>query len=319
MATISKSVSDAITHLKNGEIIGLPTETVYGLAGNAYDTNAILKIFETKKRPSFDPLIVHTSSIERVQGLVKKFPSQALEFGAQNWPGPVTLILSKSNAISDLVTSGLDTVAVRIPNHSKALDVLAGIDFPLAAPSANPFGYVSPTTAQHVNDFLGDSLSFILDGGQTNIGIESTIIDFTVNENPTVLRLGGMTLEEIQKQIADVKVKLHQSSNPTAPGMLDSHYAPKKPLIIGNINELIHNYSGKKIGVISWCKEIESVNPKYQFVLSPNQDLAEASKNIFSVLREIDTMNVDVILAELVPEEHLGRAINDRLRRASHQ
>ncbi len=317
MAIISRNVSEALMHLENGEIIGLPTETVYGLAGNAYDINAILKIFETKKRPSFDPLIVHTNSIEKVHGLVKKFPSQALKFGTQNWPGPVTLILPKSNAIPDLVTSGLDTVAVRIPRHSMALDVLAGVNFPLAAPSANPFGYVSPTTAQHVNDFLGDSLSFILDGGQTSIGIESTIIDFTVNKKPTVLRMGGMTLEEIQEQIADVKLKLYQSSNPTAPGMLDSHYAPRKPLVIGNINELIQHHSGKEIGIISWCQKIVGVNPEHQLVLSPDQDLTEASKNLFSALRKIDTMDVDVILAELLPEKHLGRAINDRLRRAS--
>ncbi len=318
MAKISRDVSEAIEHLKNGEIIGLPTETVYGLAGNAYDVNVVLKIFEAKKRPSFDPLIVHTDSVDKVREFVSEFPSGALEFGYQNWPGPVTLVLPKSSLIPDIVTSGLDTVAVRIPNHPMTLDVLANLDFPVAAPSANPFGYVSPTTAHHVNDSMAAIIPFILDGGPTTIGIESTIIDFST-QIPTILRLGGMSVEDIQLQTGDVRIKLHQGSNPNAPGMLDSHYAPRKPLIIGNISDMVEHHSDKKIGIISWRDRITGINPAYQFILSPTGDFMEASKNLFAVLRKLDSMDVDIIIAELLPDEFLGRAINDRLRRASQR
>ncbi len=317
MAKISENISEAITHLKSGDIIGLPTETVYGLAGNAYNIEAVLNIFKTKERPSFDPLIVHADSIEKVHEFVDEFPHRALEFATQNWPGPVTLILPKKNIIPDLVTSGLNTVAVRIPNHRKTLRVLAALDFPVAAPSANPFGYISPTTAQHVNDQLGNKISFILDGGPTKIGIESTIIDFNFNNEPVILRLGGITLEEIQHKIGRVKLKLNQNPNPASPGLLESHYSPGKPLLVGEMNELLAQNKDRKVGIISWYQNVDQVDPKFQFILSAKRELAEASKNLFSALRKLDTMDVEIILAELVPEEHLGRAINDRLRRAS--
>lgn len=318
MATISRNISEAVERLKNGEIIGLPTETVYGLGGNAYTPGVVLNIFKVKKRPSFDPLIVHTNSIDKVKEFVKAFPDPAMQFAAQNWPGPVTLILPKKDIIPHLATSGLNTVAVRIPNHEMTLEVLEGLDFPVAAPSANPFGYVSPTTAQHVNDQLGESIDFILDGGQTSIGIESTIIDFS-SKNPTVLRLGGMTLEAIQDHIGHVDMKLSQHSNPEAPGMLDSHYAPSTPLVIGEVAELLPKYQNKKVGIISWSQEFSEVKPAYQYILSPNRDLEEASRNLFSALRRLDTSDVEIILAEIMPDEYLGRAINDRLRRASHK
>ena len=294
--------------------MAIPTETVYGLAANALDEKAVLSIFEVKNRPSFDPLIIHTDALEKVKDFVTEIPAQALELAKVFWPGPLTLLLPKKTNIPDMVTSGLDQVAVRIPDHKLTLQLLSQLDFPLAAPSANPFGYISPTEASHVNAQLGDKIPYILDGGPCGVGIESTIIGF-VNGFPTVFRLGGLAVDEIEKVIGKVEVMKHSSSNPQAPGMLKSHYAPRKPFFIKTRSEL--ESAGSDIAVLSFKEKTSSDMVKYQRVLSPKGDLQEAARNLFAYLRELDLLDIKEIWAEKAPESGLGLAINDRLKRAA--
>ncbi len=316
MASIGKDILKASKLLKSGNIVAIPTETVYGLAGNALRDDIVVKIFKAKNRPAFDPLICHISSLEKMAQYVLDIPSEVETLASAFWPGPLTVLLPKKPLIPSLTTSGLDEVAFRIPNHQLTLELLSTLDFPLAAPSANPFGYISPTTAKHVQDQLRDQVPYILDGGDCEVGIESTIIGF-VNGQPTVYRLGGKRIEEIEALIGPVKVHLNQSSNPTAPGMLKSHYAPKKPVLIGNIPELIKEHSDQHIGVISYIDHFPGVDPARQMALSQNRDLNEAARNLFSALRKLDDLPVDIILTEHFPDEGLGKAINDRLTRAS--
>lgn len=317
MAIIGKDIEQAIEILKAGEVIGLPTETVYGLAGNAYNSEAITKIFTVKNRPTFDPLIVHTSSIERVCEFVKEIPEQAQLLAKHFMPGPLTLLLPKKEVISDLVTSGLETVAVRIPNHPLALELLQNLDFPLAAPSANPFGYISPTSAQHVDNQLGDKIKYILDGGECKVGIESSIIGFFDNEI-VVLRKGGLAIEEIEAIVGKVRIEEHSSSNPKAPGMLKSHYAPRTRLLITG-DWLMIEEDTSKIGYLGFDKFNPTIPLENQLLLSPSRDLSEAAKNLFAFMRLLDARGFDKIYTELLPEKGLGRAINDRIKRATTQ
>ncbi len=316
MARIGTDIHEAIRLLKQGEVIGIPTETVYGLAGNAFDVEAVARIFKVKNRPTFDPLIVHTSSLDRLRQFVEEIPPVAEKLAAQFWPGPMTLVLKKKSIISDLVTSGLDTVAVRIPRHPLTLELLESIDFPLAAPSANPFGYVSPTTAAHVSEQLGDKIAYILDGGDCTVGLESTILAFD-NETITVLRLGGYALEDIEKIAGKVHVQTHATSNPAAPGMLESHYAPLTPIVLGDIPVLLNEHKGKRIGVLAFRQDYSGGGDYPCFILSKNGNVDEAATRLFSGLRQLDALHLHIIVSELVPEEGLGRAINDRLRRAA--
>lgn len=308
--------------LEEGNLVAIPTETVYGLAANAMNETAVLQIFKVKNRPTFDPLIVHTNSFEKLAQLVSYVPEKAKILAQHLMPGALTLLLPKKNIIPDLVTSGLQMVAVRIPQHSLALQLLESLDFPLAAPSANPFGYISPTTAQHVAAQLGSKIPYILDGGECVIGLESTIVGFE-NEQVTVFRKGGVSIESIEKLIGRVQIQEHSSSNPQAPGMLKSHYAPKTPFFLGNIADLLakHGQKYEKIAVLSFAishqKEISSRVFVAQEVLSLNQNFSEAARNLFAAMRRLDSLEVDAIFAELLPEKDLGRAINDRLRRAA--
>jgi L-threonylcarbamoyladenylate synthase len=313
MAIISSDISRAVELLKRGELVSIPTETVYGLAANALNDDAVTKIFEVKNRPSFDPLIVHIHSITEMEKYVSHIPDKALQLTQRFWPGPLTLVLPKKKVIPDLVTAGLDTVGIRVPSHPLTLQLLNEIDFPLAAPSANPFGYVSPTTANHVNDQLGNRIPFILDGGPCTVGLESTIVGFE-GDVAVVHRLGGLPVEEIESVVGTVKLSLNASSNPVAPGQLSSHYAPRKKVVIGNLKELILKYYGGQIGILSFR---DSYHGRHSFKLSEEGSLNEAARNIFGMLRILDESGADVILAELVPDEGLGRAINDRLKRAA--
>ncbi|MFN3487609.1 MAG: L-threonylcarbamoyladenylate synthase [Emticicia sp.] len=317
MAIIGKDIEHAIEVLKAGDVIGLPTETVYGLAGNAYNTEAITKIFTVKNRPTFDPLIVHTSNIERVHEFVKEIPEQAQLLAKHFMPGPLTLLLPKKEVISDLVTSGLETVAVRIPNHPLALELLQNLDFPLAAPSANPFGYISPTSAQHVDNQLGDKIKYILDGGECKVGIESSIIGF-FNDEIVVLRKGGLAIEEIEAIVGKVRIEEHSSSNPKAPGMLKSHYAPRTRLLVTR-DLLLAKADTRKIGYLGFDKFNPSIPQENQLLLSPSGNLGEAAKNLFAYMRLLDSRGFDKIYTELLPEKGLGRAINDRIKRATTQ
>ena len=318
MAEIGNDIAKAKAFLEKGELVGIPTETVYGLAGNALDPDAVTKIFSTKNRPEFDPLIIHTSSIERVLEFVVEIPEVLRQLGEKFWPGPLTLLLPKKEIVPDLVTSGLDLVAVRIPDHPLTNELLKVLEFPLAAPSANPFGYISPTQASHVNDQLGDKIPYILDGGSCEVGLESTIVGVE-NNKVVVYRLGGLDVKEIEAMVGKVKVMTHSSSNPKTPGMLKSHYAPTKPFILGDLNNLINDQklTGTTFAVLSFKDVFNSVPTDRQVQLSLGGDLNEAAKNLFAAMRALDTMDVSVILSELLPEHGLGKAVNDRLRRAA--
>ena len=316
MAQIGQDIKLAQYFLENGQLIGLPTETVYGLAGNALNPESVASIFEVKNRPSFDPLILHTSSLERVGEFVTEFPDQLKSLAQAFWPGPLTLLLPRKSIVPDLVTSGLDRVAVRVPNHPLTLKLLENLSFPLAAPSANPFGYISPTNAAHVEAQLGSKIPYILDGGPCQVGLESTIVGME-GEDLTIYRLGGLEIGEIEKLVGEVRIKDHSSSNPAAPGQLESHYAPRKPFILGNLAQLIQakNEAGLEFGVLSFSKIFPEV--QNQIVLSAQMNLHEAAQNLFAAMRKLDESTAEVILAELLPEEGLGKAINDRLRRAA--
>lgn len=305
-------VDRAAEWLRSGGLVAVPTETVYGLAANALDARSVLKIFESKKRPGFDPLIVHIGHLEQVAELVVDFPTKAQKLTERYWPGPLTVVLKKRDVIPDIVTSGLDTVGVRMPMHPLTNRLLQEVGFPVAAPSANPFGYVSPTTARHVADQLGDRIDYILDGGPCRVGVESTIVSFA-ESNPKILRAGGLSAEEIRKVIGPVEVVEHGSSRPAAPGMLSEHYSPTTPFYLGDIPELAERISGKRLGVMGFTSTYGLEGE----VLSAGGDIREAARNLFAAMRRLDAGGYDAILSEKLPDEGLGRAINDRILRAS--
>lgn len=315
---IGQDIQKAAELLKKGSLVAIPTETVYGLAANALDTNAVAKIFEAKQRPTFDPLIIHTDSLEKIKSLVKGVPTKLQQLVNEFSPGPLTILLEKESIIPDLVTAGLPTVAVRIPAHPICKKLLSQLDFPVAAPSANPFGYISPTRAKHVQDQLGNRVDYILDGGNCDFGVESTIVKLTDEGNVRVLRKGGVPIESLEAFIGAVEVNDVSSSNPSAPGMLKSHYAPKTPIYVGDINKSVQQLKGKKIAFIGFNMLNFSLPVEDQFLLSMKFDLKEAASNLFAVMRQLDkSKKYDVIVADWFPDEGLGKAINDRLKRAS--
>ena len=315
-ATTGTDIDEAVRLLSDNELVAIPTETVYGLAANALSPKAVVKIFEAKKRPFFDPLIVHIGNAKQLHELAQNVPEEALQLAKHFWPGPLTLILPRKEHIPDIVTSGNTTVGVRMPNHKLTLELLRRLPFPLAAPSANPFGYVSPTEPGHVAAQLGNAISYILDGGPCEVGVESTIVGFEEGK-PVIYRLGGIAVEEIEKIVGKVELQVNQSSNPAAPGQLKSHYAPGVPVFIGDIDQLIKEHSGKKAGVISFTKKYDNPAIEKHWVLSASRNLNKAARRLFKALRETDEANIDIVLAEKFPEEGLGRAINDRLKRAA--
>ncbi|MEM6264385.1 MAG: L-threonylcarbamoyladenylate synthase [Bacteroidota bacterium] len=317
LATIGTDIQKAANLLREGELVAIPTETVYGLAGNALDTQAVTKIFEAKNRPSFNPLIVHCANLEVVDRYVEHIPLMARKAAAHFWPGPLTILLPKKPIIHDLVTAGSELVAIRIPSHPLTNSLLEEIDSPVAAPSANPFGYISPTNAHHVADQLGDKIKYILDGGNTLVGIESTIIGFDEQGRGVVYRHGGISkeaLEEVLGPVCSVKLK---GKKPDAPGMLKSHYAPQTSFVLGDLDELLPKFPHTKIGVISFGRLISTIPANQQVMLSPKGSMAEAARNLFAAMRKLDSLKLQTIIAEPLPEEGLGRAINDRLRRAA--
>lgn len=312
MAETGTDISIARGLLQKGDLVAVPTETVYGLAGNALNVDSVARIFEVKNRPSFDPLIVHIHDLTQLSKYVMNVPPQAERLAKHFWPGPLTLLLRKRSIIPDLVTSGLDTVGVRCPKHPMTQSLLKTLDFPLAAPSANPFGFVSPTKASHVIEQLGSKIKYVLDGGPSAIGIESTIVGFE-NNKTIVHRLGGIAVEEIEDVVGDVEV----INTPTAlksPGQLKSHYSPSKKMFVADLTKAVEMVDLQRVAVLSFKEDYKAT---HQAILSPGGDLTEAAKNLFDALRRLDKLPVDLIIAELVPEEGIGRAINDRLRRAS--
>ena len=330
--------------LRSGDVVAMPTETVYGLAGHAFRPEALAKIFSVKERPTFDPLILHVGPLARGIEQLRRLDlvdTKALSERAKMlaeiliekfWPGPLTLVLPKSSQVPDLATSGLTTVALRMPRHPIAQALIAYCQAPLAAPSANRFGRISPTTAAHVQAELGDRIGLIVDGGACTVGIESTIVSVSESGELTVLRPGGLAREEIERATG-VPIDLFiPGSKISAPGMLTQHYSPRKPLRmlpdkLFKLDDFSALASGKMVGLLLLSGKLELAqahcNAHYAGkviieILSPSGDLSEAAQNLFAKMRALDESAAEVIWAE--PCENaagLGYAIQDRLKRAS--
>ena len=316
MSIISKDIKKAVQLLTEEQLVAIPTETVYGLAGNIFSEKAIKSIFSTKQRPFFNPLIVHISSVKSLNGLVTHVPDKAKLLAAAFWPGSMTLVLKKSNTIPDIITAGKDTVAVRVPNHPVTLELLKKLPFPLAAPSANPFGSISPTKPAHVENYFRNSIKMVLDGGSCTNGIESTIIGFE-NEEPVIYRLGALALEEIEAVVGKISIKNKKEEKPDAPGMLARHYAPKtSTFLVDDVAAEIKKNTGKKMGVLVFKSSLNNENIT-EIILSKNGSLQEAASRLYSAMHDLDSKNLDLIIAERFSEFGLGKSINDRLQRAT--
>lgn len=316
MDVTDEQIAEAARRIRAGGLVALPTETVYGLGANALDPRAAARVFDAKQRPFFDPLIVHVPDLDAARALATTMPATAVQLAERFWPGPLTLVLEKQPIVPDIVTAGLPTVAIRVPAHPVALALLRAAGCPIAAPSANPFGRISPTTAGHVREQLGDKVDLILDGGPCRVGVESTVLSL-VDSRPMLLRHGGVPVEELEAVIGPIAIATSSGDNApqSAPGMLPQHYAPRTPLqIIDKWNSVT---GGRDVGVLAlqWCDRFDEFGAVE--VLSESGDLTEAAANLFAAMRRLDARGLRVILAELAPETGLGRAINDRLRRAA--
>ena len=319
MTQISTDIEVAKEILQADELVAIPTETVYGLAANAFSESAVKKIFALKKRPSFNPLIVHISSISDLDKIACNIPPIALQLADAFWPGPLTLLLEKRDIIPDCVTAGNNRVAVRIPNHPLTLKLLSQLPFPVAAPSANPFMSISPTKPEHVKKYFDGKLKFILDGGSCQEGIESTIIGFE-NNQAVLYREGSCTIAEIEKITGKLLMAKSNSKTLAAPGMLKKHYAPATPLIVtSNYRKELEKHLNKKVGVLTFNVVKTKLPNTVYSSLSENDSLKEAAANLYAKLIDLDTMNLDLIIALYVPNKGIGSAINDRLNRASLQ
>jgi len=310
-----QAIGEAAAVIRKGGLVAFPTETVYGLGADAMNSLAVARIFEAKNRPRFDPLIVHIADPSSITKLCSVVDSRAAKLTERFWPGPLTLVLPKTQVVPDVVTAGLASVAVRMPSHTVALELIRQAGTPIAAPSANPFGYLSPTTAQHVEEQIGEKVDFILDGGKCTIGIESTIIDLTGKE-PVVLRPGGLAIEEIEKVIGKVTISSARWQRPLSPGQLPRHYSPRTPVKIV-ADEPAEIINGTRAGLLAFKSVKEKLPYEVVEVLSPAGDLREAAANFFSCLHRLDGAGLDIIYAEAVPDTGLGKAIMDRLHKAA--
>ena len=311
----AENIDLCVDLLRDEAVVGVPTETVYGLAGNALNDVSLRKIFEVKGRPMLDPLIVHFSSIEQAE-IHAEFNERARALAAQFWPGALTLVLPKKDTISDLVTAALPSVAVRVPGHPIFRSLLERLDFPLAAPSANPFGYVSPTLAEHVVATLGDRILAVLDGGACKHGVESTIVDLRDPDAPKLLRPGPLSAEQLGMQ--DVEKELKQSSNElaqAAPGMLTQHYSPNTPITLFGHDEQPSNVR-KSEAVLYNTKPAGKV-AENTFWLSESGDLTEIAHNLFMLIQKLDVRDYTQLKVERAEHVDIGIAVNDRLSRAA--
>lgn len=337
LSTSKNDMRLAANALREGLLVALPTETVYGLAADAGNRRAVAAIFAAKQRPEFDPLIVHVFSPRKARA-VADFSDPRAELLAEScWPGPLTLVLPKRDWVPDLVTSGLDTVAVRCPAHDVTRKIIDLAGVAVAAPSANPFGRISPTTAEHVRLGLGDRIDYIVDGGACSLGVESTVVDLSADP-PLVLRPGGLSVEELQELVPELQLldRAGGEANPRAPGQLPNHYAPKKPLYLFPYGALPAESSGKPdrealpgvqdpgapAGVLCFgaprARELKAAGLYGPVLdLSPKQDPLEAAANLFSYMHRLEASPCDIILAEKLPDQGIGRAVNDRLFKAS--
>ncbi len=311
---IGQDIQQAISFLKQGETVAIPTETVYGLAADATNEDAILKIFEAKGRPTSNPLILHFPSIQALFPYVAEFPETLLKLAEQFSPGPLTFVLPKSSLVPSLITAGQETVAVRVPEHPMTLELLRTIDFPIAAPSANRYGGISPTTAGHVQSQLNGKIPYILDGGACQTGLESTIIGLA-DGKVIVYRLGGISIESLSDSLGyapEVKNEMHHGVRTS--GMVKYHYATETPLYFMDSNQLDFQDTD---GVILFSQERLSSLSIETFVLSENGDMNEAAKNLYAALHEMDQRNYTRIFIEEFPNVGLGKTMNDRLKRAT--
>eukprot|EP00913_Durusdinium_trenchii_P023319 g21897.t1 len=319
-----EEIARAAGILRNGGLVAIPTETVYGLGANALDETAVARVFEAKNRPRFDPLIVHVADTSALDALVHSIPRAAKQLMERFWPGPLTLVLPKHSIVPDLVTAGLDTVAIRIPDHPLTLELIREAGVPVAAPSANPFGCISPTTAAHVIEQLGDKIDGILDGGPCRIGVESTVVQIVDDPTPSstsvvLLRPGGVSVEEMEAVAGPVTtINTTDGGNDdrpqTAPGMLSRHYAPATPLLVQAQPAAPTNDT--RCGLLTFRPHEHADRFTTVETLSETGDLAEAAARFFAALRRLDSEKLDRIIATPFPEAGLGRALNDRLRRA---
>jgi L-threonylcarbamoyladenylate synthase len=311
----AENIDLCVDLLRDEAVVGVPTETVYGLAGNALKDVSLRKIFEVKGRPMLDPLIVHFSSIEQAE-IHAEFNERARALAAQFWPGALTLVLPKKDTISDLVTAALPSVAVRVPGHPIFRSLLERLEFPLAAPSANPFGYVSPTLAEHVVATLGDRILAVLDGGACEHGVESTIVDLRDPDAPKLLRPGPLSAEQLGMQ--DVDKELKQSSNElaqAAPGMLTQHYSPNTPITLFGHDEQPNNV--QKSEAVLFNKKPTGKVAENTFWLSESGDLTEIAHNLFMLIQKLDVRDYTQLKVERAEHVDIGIAVNDRLSRAA--
>ena len=311
---VTQSPEEAAEALRQGKLVALPTETVYGLGANALDARAVAGIFAAKERPAFDPLIVHVPDVDSVSQVAREFPPLARRLVDRFWPGPLTLVLPKTDIVPELVTSGLATVAVRVPRHPLIRRVLELTDFPVAAPSANLFGRLSPTTVEHVLDQLGDRIDLVLDGGPCQVGVESTIVQVSEGQ-VVVLRPGGTSLEMIEQitnRIAFAAPCL--DTVPLAPGQLPSHYAPRTPLEL--VDSIPTSAPSAGCGLLLF-QPFSTTGYAQLEILSASGSMEEAAANFFPSLHRLDAAGLQVILTTRFPESGLGRALNDRLERAA--
>lgn len=319
----------AAERLALGELVAFPTETVYGLGAHALRPEALARIFEVKRRPFFDPLIVHVGRRSDLEGLCARIDGKAERLMDRFWPGPLTLVLPKSSSVPDLATSGLPTVAVRMPDHPVALGLLRAAGFPVAAPSANPFGRLSPTAAGHVSANFREGIALILDGGPCAVGVESTILSLE-GETPVILRAGGLAREDIEAVIGPVGISAGPAGagadpeRPLAPGQLPSHYAPRTALKLlsgaapaSPADAPGAGWGGRRVGLLAFRSAPSGAAYAAVEILSPTGDIREAAANLFAGLHRLDSLGLDLILAEPIPEKGLGLAIMDRLRKAA--
>lgn len=316
MTRANMQLGDAAVILRGGGTVAFPTETVYGLGANALDAVAVARVFEIKRRPRFDPLIVHVSSVAEGQRLVRVWPAMADELTQRFWPGPLTIVLPKADVVPEIVTAGLSTVALRMPAHPLALELIERAGVPVAAPSANRFGGISPTTSDHVRAQLGGAVDLVLDGGSCRVGVESTVVGLA-GDGPVLLRAGGTPVEEIEQVVGPVQRSGADPARPASPGQYSRHYAPRTPLsVCADWHDVaLAGRSGLlTLGPPATEGPFEAVE-----VLSERGDVREAAANLFAALHRLDALGLDRIVAVRVPDAGLGLAINDRLRRAAHE
>lgn len=317
MHIAESEIRRAAQTIKTGGIVAFPTETVYGLGADVFNARAVARIFDVKQRPAFDPLIVHVHAKSQLQQIAEEIPQSAAMLIERFWPGPLTIIVRKKKCVPDIVTAGLPNVGIRMPGNYNALALIKEAGVPIAAPSANKFGYVSPTCAEHVREQLEDSIDIVLDGGRCEVGVESTIVSFS-HRKPLLLRSGGLPVEEIETVIGSLCYPESDTMANASPGRALRHYAPSTSIVIG---QSLEPTSGLRKGLLAFNRKTLKNSDGYYAVevLSENGDLNEAACNLFAALRRMDKLKLDVIETTSVPSYGLGLAINDRLKRAAQR